>query len=292
MRAILAPLRAYAPRLPAFRPDWADARWYQLGGQAAILAIGLALREFEISGVQIAAIALAAMATQWVGSTLNAVRFEWKSAAITTLSLSLLLRSDSVWPLMLAATIAIGSKFLFRLRGRHVFNPANIAIVTMLLFFSDSAWTTHSAWAHTFWFALFIAAAGAFICRKASRFDVPLVFLAATAALLFGRALYLGDPLGIPLLRLQNGELILFAFFMLTDPRTTPDRLSTRIAFTIAAAGLAYILQYHFFITDGLFFAAFALAFVRPLIDLVRPRNASGPGYQWGARERHPAPAE
>ena len=172
MRARLAPLDGlklgglllFAQR--PFRPDWNDARWYQLGGQAAILAAGLLLREFEISGVQIAAILTAAMATQWAGSILNAVRFEWKSAAITTLSLSLLLRSDEVWPLMLAAVIAIGSKFLFRLRGRHLFNPANIAIVTMLVFFSDKAWTTHSAWADTFWFALFIAAAGAFICRS------------------------------------------------------------------------------------------------------------------------------
>ena len=281
-------MRAIAAPLGRFRPDLADARWYQLGGQAAILALGLSVREFEISGAQIAAIAAAAMATQWAGSALNAVRFEWKSAAITTLSLSLLLRSDAYWPLMLAAVIAIGSKFVFRLGGRHVFNPANIAIVSMLTFFGDRAWTTHGAWADMFWFALFIAAAGAVICRKASRLDVPLVFLGATAALLFGRALYLGDPLGIPLLRLHNGELILFAFFMLTDPRTTPDRLATRIGFTVAAAVLAYILQYHYFVTDGLFYAAFALAFVRPLMDLAAP----GRRFEWGAGRVRPAPAE
>jgi Na+-transporting NADH:ubiquinone oxidoreductase subunit NqrB len=289
MRATLAPLRArrfFRPKFAA--PDWTDARWYQLGGQAAILSIGLILREFEISLLQVAAIAVAALATQWAGSLLNAVRFEWKSAAITTLSLSLLLRSDALWPLMLAAVIAIGSKFLFRLRGRHLFNPANIAIVAMLTFFGESAWTTHGAWADAFWFALFIAAAGAFICRKAARIDVPIVFLGATAALLFGRALYLGDPMGIPLLRLQNGELILFAFFMLTDPKTTPDRLETRVAFTLAAAVLAYVLQYHYFITDGLFYAAFGLAFVRPLMELVRP----GAAYQWGARGPNPAAAE
>lgn len=287
MRAVFAPLRALGRRrAAAFHPGLKDARWYQLGGQACILAVGLVLREFEISPLQIVAIAAAAMATQWAGSLLNAVRFEWKSAAITTLSLSLLLRSDALWPLMLAAAIAIGSKFLFRLRGRHIFNPANIAIVTMLVFFDDRVWTTHGAWADMFWFALFIAAAGGFICRKAARLDVPLVFLSATATLLFGRALYLGDPLGIPLLRLQNGELILFAFFMLTDPKTTPDRLWTRIAFTLAAAVLAYVLQYHFFITDGLFFAAFALAFIRPLMEAIGPVKLR----PW--RAATPAPAE
>ena len=266
------------------RPDLADARWFQLAGQASILAIGLGFRAFDIAALQIAGIFAAALATQAIFSTLFAVRFEWKSAAITSLSLSLLLRADSVWPLMLAAVIAIGSKFLIRWRGRHLFNPANIAIVSMLVF-TDFAWTSTSQWGSALWFALFIAAAGTWICRRATRIDVPIVFLGTYAALLFGRALYLGDPLAIPLLRLQNGELILFAFFMLTDPRTTSEDLRVRMALIAATAVSGYILQFHYFLSDGLFYAAFAMASARPLAELLRPAAA----FQWGAARPRPA---
>ena len=43
-------------------------------------------------------------------------------------------------------------------------------------------------------------------------------------ALVFGRSLWLGEPMSIPLHRLQNGALLLFTFFMISDPRTTPIR--------------------------------------------------------------------
>lgn len=268
IRTRLSAVLARKPRVSAAQT--ADARWFQLAGQASILSIGLTLRAFDIDAAQIAGVFLAALSTQWILSVVFAARFEWKSAAITALSICLLLRADGVLPLAAAAASAIGSKFLIRWRGRHLFNPANFAIVGMLSV-TDLAWTSTSQWGSTLWFALFIAAAGTFITRKATRFDVPIVFLATYAALLFARAVYLGDPLSIPLLRLQNGELVLFAFFMLTDPRTTPDRLPVRAAFIAATALLGYILQFNYFVSDGLFYAAFALACVRPLFEILHP---------------------
>ncbi|MEQ8937000.1 MAG: RnfABCDGE type electron transport complex subunit D, partial [Amphiplicatus sp.] len=209
--------------------------------------------------------------------TLNAMRFDWRSPLITTLSLSLLLRSDAVLPLMLAATIAIGSKFAIRLYGKHIFNPANAGIVAMLLF-TDAAWTTTGQWGTALWFAIFIAIAGSFVTWRASRLDVPLIFLGAYAALVFGRAFYLGDPLSIPLLRLENGALILFAFFMISDPKTTPDGAIGRAAFATGAATLAFVLQFNFFIADGLFYALFVLTLIRPLLDWLNPASR----YEWG----------
>ncbi|MEE2692016.1 MAG: RnfABCDGE type electron transport complex subunit D [Pseudomonadota bacterium] len=258
-------------------PQLRDARYFQIAGQAAILAIGIFFREFEITLAQIGAVLVTCFAVQWLGSTLNAMRFDWKSPLITTLSLSLLLRADGVWPLMLAAMIAIGSKFALRLYGKHIFNPANAGIVAMLLF-SGAAWTTTGQWGTALWFAIFIAVAGSIVTWRASRLDIPVIFLATYAALLLGRAIYLGDPLSIPLLRLENGALILFAFFMISDPKTTPDGAAGRLVFAAAAAALAYVLQVHFFIADGLFYALFALTLVRPLIDRLNPANR----YEWG----------
>ena len=49
----------------------------------------------------------------------------FRSPLITGLGLSLLLRTDAVWVPPLAATIAIGAKYLVRVRGKHVFNPGD-----------------------------------------------------------------------------------------------------------------------------------------------------------------------
>lgn len=272
-------------RLLQLFPTLRDARYFQSFGQISILTIGIVVLGFQITLIQIAAMLATCLVAQWLGSTLNAVRFDWRGAVITTASLSLLLRSDAVWPLMLAAAIGIGSKFALRLNNKHIFNPANAGIVAMILL-SDAAWTAPGEWGSTLWFASIIAAAGSIVTWRANRFDVPLIFLGTFATLLFGRALYLGDPLSIPLLRLMNGELILFAFFMISDPKTTPDGPIWRALFSAAAALIAYILTFHFYITDGLFYSLAIICLVRPLIELFD----LAPRYQWSDRAR-PLPA-
>lgn len=254
-----------------------DARHFQIAGQALILAVGFLARDFNVTGAQIGAALATAMVVQWLGSTMHAVRFDWRSPLISTLSLALLLRSNDLWPFAFAAAVAIGSKFALRSGGAHVFNPANAGIVAALLF-SDDVWTSVGEWGTAPWFALLIAALGAIVTWRASRLDTPIVFLGVYSALLFARAIYLGDPFSIPAMRLMSGELILFAFFMISDPRTTPDALPPRVVFIAATAALAYTLQFHFFIDDGLFFAPALIAAMRALTGLGGARQH----YEWG----------
>ena len=70
------------------------------------------------------------------------------SPLITSLSLTLLLRADTVLLAACAAAIAISSKFLIRYRGMHVFNPANVAIVLMMLA-SEHVWVSSGQWGST-----------------------------------------------------------------------------------------------------------------------------------------------
>ena len=280
-----------------------DPRHFQIGFLFLFLVFGVSARAFEISLTHFAAIIGVACAAQWLGSLLIAARPDFRSAIITSLSLTLLLRADSAWPLMCAAAIAVGSKFAIRFDDKHIFNPANIGIVAIMLA-TDAAWTTPGQWGTAIWLALLLAGMGMVVTYRAARFDVPLIFLATFAALLFGRALWLGDPLSIPLLRLQSGALILFAFFMISDPKTTPDAPFARAVFSIAVAGLAYMLIFHYHISDGIFYALAAITLIRPVIEHFNP----APHYQWGdpvdrskllAKLRHPkqtppspAPAE
>ncbi|MEK7265771.1 MAG: RnfABCDGE type electron transport complex subunit D [Pseudomonadota bacterium] len=234
-------------------------------------------RAFDIAPLDFLAIVATALSTQWAMSTVFAIRFEAKSALITALSLTLLLRANEVWPLILAAFIAIAAKFLIRARGKHVFNPANIGIVAVTLL-SGAAWTTPGQWGTAVWLAAVIAGAGFFVAYRASRLDVPLIFLGVFAAMIFARAVWLGDPLSIPMHRLQNGALILFAFFMISDPKTTPDSALLRALFAAGTAALSYIFIYHFYRADGVFYALALACLVRPLIELTDHARR----YQWG----------
>lgn len=259
-----------------------DPRHYQLATLSALLAFGVTTRAFEIAPIQIAAIFTAALMVQLLGSFMTATRFDPRSAMITSLSLSLLLRADTLAPLMIAAAIGVGSKFMFRLYGKHVFNPANAGIVALLLLsqtiMPGAAWTPSGQWGSAIWLAAMLAGAGLFVTYRAARLDVPLIFLGGFAAMIVARALWLGDPLAIPLLRLQNGALVLFAFFMISDPKTTPDGAIARAVFAAGAALIAYILTYHFFIADGMFYALAAMCIARPVIEAFDP----APHYRWG----------
>jgi Na+-translocating ferredoxin:NAD+ oxidoreductase RnfD subunit len=61
------------------------------------------------------------------------------------------------------------------------------------------------------------------VIHRAMRSDVSYAFILTFAAILFARALWLGDPWTIPLKQLQSRALLLFTFFMISDPKTTPD---------------------------------------------------------------------
>jgi len=252
-----------------------DARWFQIAGQGVILAVGLVAFDFSLAPIQIGAAIGAALGAQAIGSMLVASRFDWKSATLTGLSLCLLLRANDLWPFVAAAVIGVGSKFALRRNGSHVFNPANIGIVAMLA--GGAAWTSTGEWGSAPWFALLIAALGALTCWRASRLDAGLIYFGVYAALVIARALYLGDPLAIPALRLSHGALVLFAFFMISDPRTTPENPRERAAFIALAAAIAYVLQFHFFYSDGIFIAPFLLALSRFIA--LRPGARV---YRWG----------
>lgn len=268
--------------LASFGAARTDPRWFQIAALSSLLAFGIILRAFDIPLTAIVVIVATAAWTQWAMSTVFAIEFEAKSAFISSLSLTLLLRADALWPLMLAAFIAIASKFLIRAWGKHVFNPANIGIVAATLF-TDAAWTTPGQWGTAVWLAAIIAGAGAFVAYRSLRLDVPLVFLGAFAALVIARALWLGDPLSIPLHTLQSGALVLFAFFMISDPKTTPDGSKPRALFAAGTALLAYVLIYHFYQSDGLFYALALACLVRPAIEIFDSTRR----YQWSDRP-HP----
>lgn len=254
-----------------------DPRVYQIAVLSSLVTFGVTVLDFGIRWPNAVAIVVTAMLVQLIGGRFAGLpRFDPKSPMITALSLTLLLRTDSLLFASLAAAIAIGSKFLVRISGKHVFNPANVAIVSTMLL-TDRAWISTGQWGNAAIGAFALACLGFVVLTRARRAETTIAFLGFYALLLLARTLWLGDPLSIALHHLQNGALLIFAFFMISDPKTTPDSALGRVLFAGVVAAVAFSIQFVFYQPNGPIYALIMSAPLVPLIDYLR----QGRKYQW-----------
>jgi Na+-transporting NADH:ubiquinone oxidoreductase subunit NqrB len=252
------------------RVDWRDPRCWQIASLTVLLAYGIAVLDFDQAVSTVLVTITAGLATQALFTWWQRLScFDPLSPLITALSLSILLRTSAPLLMALAATFAMATKFLVRVDGKHVFNPSNIAIVALLA--TGEAWISPAQWGSQAWGVFLMACVAGLVLSRARRADIALAFLGSYAALLLARALYLGDPWAIPLKQLQSGALLLFAFFMISDPKATPDRRVTRIVFAVAVAIAGFVLQLGLYKPDGLMIALAALSPLVPLLDRWRP---------------------
>ena len=254
-----------------------DPRLYQIGALTLLLLYGIFALNFDITLLRAALLVATAIGTQALFARMNGVAFDPRSAAISGLSLSLLLRSESMILLLAGAVIAVASKFVVRIHGKHVFNPTNIAIVVLMLA-SKHVWVSPGQWGNVAFFGFLIACIGGLVVNRAARSDVTYAFIVAWSALVIGRSLWVGEPLTIPIHRLENGALLLFTFFMISDPKTTPDSRAGRILFAALVAFGGWYVNYRLFRTNGILWSLAAAALVVPLIDVLLPAAR----YQWG----------
>ncbi len=256
----------------------ADPRNFQIAALASLAFYGTATLQLDLQLPQLAATFVTALGVEAVARWLRGERFDPRSPMVTALSLTLLLRTSEPGWAALAAALAIGSKFLIRARGGHVFNPANFAIVAALLL-GEFAWVSSGQWGHSVLLALALVGAGQFVIHRATRSDMSWFFLTAWAGLLFSRAAWLGDPWTIPWHQLQNGALLVFAFFMISDPRTTPRSRAGRAVHAAAVAGVGFGWQFLAYEPNGLLYALFLGAPLVPLLDRWLP----GPIFHWSS---------
>jgi Na+-transporting NADH:ubiquinone oxidoreductase subunit NqrB len=267
--------RIFATRRAAWLPT--DPRYYQIAVLFSLLIYGVGWLNFDVGARAIAILLGTVLTTQFLCVRfLSTSAFDPLSPLISGLSLCLLLRANSAALLIVTATITIASKFLLKWNGKHVFNPTNFGIVAMIAVSGD-IWVSPAQWGSKLHFAFLMACLGGMVIHRAMRSDVSLAFIFAYAAILFGRALWLGDPSTIPLKQLQSGALLLFTFFMISDPKTTPDSRPGRILFALlVAAGAAYV-QFALYRTNGLLWSLALCSMLTPFIDDFSP----GTKYQW-----------
>src|ERR1700712_4854999 len=248
-----------------------DARYFQIAALGSLLAVNFAWIDFGARPLPSAIAICAALVTQLICSRAAGLpKLDLRSPLITGLSLSLLVRADALWLYAAAAAIAIGSKFVLRVDGKHIWNPAGLAIVVLLLT-ANGVWISPGQWGTEVWFAALAGFLAILVLGAARRADIAIFFFASHAGLLLARAWWLGDPLAIPLHQLQSGSLLIFTFFMISDPRTSPDSALGRLLFAFAIAVLAHYMTFFMQMRPALYFALIALSPATLLIDKLFP---------------------
>ena len=263
-----------------------DARDYQILFLSLFLALGIWARDWtlhpEMIGVAIATCSLTQLIGTWAagywpelfgrGQPTNHTPppFNWRSPLITALALSLLLRTDHYTTMTVASFLAIASKFVFHINDKHCFNPANFGIVATLLL-SQDAWVSPGQWGEDLWYAFIFFGAGGLVLKRVGRWDTTVAFLGSYACLEALRNLWLGWTWDVWAHRLMSGSLLLFALFMITDPRSIPNSRPGRLIWAVAIALLSFILRNQFFFTTAVFWALFALAPLTILLDRCLP---------------------
>lgn len=256
-----------------------DARWFQICFLASFLLIGALARDFALTPLQVALTFASALgvqaAWQW-GLKLPTRRGfgGYLSAVVSSFGICILVRSENAWVHPLLAALAMSSKYLLRAgptaSKSHIFNPANLAAYAAWAWL-PGAWLSPGQWGASSLAALWFLALGGLVTQRISRWDVSLTFLGTWAALLAGRLLWLGyawDPgFGMWAQQLGSGAVLLFAFFMISDPMTTPQRRAARIAYAALVALAAFVWQYLLFKPHGLIVVLFWTSLAVPLVN-------------------------
>ena len=208
------------------------------------------------------------------------------SAHITGLAVSMLLyANERLAPLAFAAAVAIGSKYIFRAPAgkatRHFFNPSNLGITATLLCFpwvgiaAPYMFTENLSGAGDWIVPALIVVSGSFLNTVFTR-RVPLIlaWLGGFALQAVLRASIFGTPLAVELLPMTGVAFILFTFYMVTDPATTPGSARGQVCFGAAvAAAYGLLLAAHVVFT--LFFALSIVCAGRGLALAVKARAAA-----------------
>lgn len=245
-----------------------DPRNYQIMVLVSMLIYGLVWLKFNLNILWLALILSVALLSQFAASKIwksKSPRFEWRSALISGLSLCILMRCDSL-PISLALiSLAIFSKFIFRWGGKHIFNPTNLALAVGILL--SVVTINPGQWANGPALAFFVLCMGIFVSNKACRTDVSFAFLGTYTLIIFANAILNDRSLEEPLMRLQTASLLIFTFFMISDPRSTPDAKVGRIIFGVSTAVFGAYLQLAHGLKPGLVLSLALMSMTTPLVD-------------------------
>jgi Na+-translocating ferredoxin:NAD+ oxidoreductase RnfD subunit len=143
------------------------------------------------------------------------------SAYISGISVGILVRSPAYWPYALCSAISIMSKYVLRIKGRHIWNPSNFGISVMLFLVPETVATLSIQWGNYLLPMVVIWILGSVIIWRLRRFHITGIYVASFIVFAFLRSWMTGSPWQAEIAPITGPMYQLFIFFMITDPKTT-----------------------------------------------------------------------
>lgn len=200
------------------------------------------------------------------------------SAYVSGISAGILVRSPFFWPFALCAAISIASKYVFRYKGRHIWNPTNFGIVLLIIIASDSMAVLSIQWGSNMWAMLVIWLVGLATLWKIKRFHITFVYMAAFLVFGYIRSLYTGHTWVTEIAPMTGPMYQLFVLFMMTDPKTTVSTRNGRMLVAFLIAALEMVLRLNEFVYAP-FYALFIIGPVALIAeDLLNERKTKKTG--------------
>lgn len=221
-----------------------------------IINLGILVFGLHLDYTKLAVIFLTCILTDMIFIRVGQGIWRWPYSGINSgFGISFFLRTEILFLYVLAGFLAIASKHLFRVQGRHFLNPSNFGVVVILVFFPILSWTNPIQWSRVYTnietqFALIglIFILGCIIVYWVNRVLKKNLFWIIFPFLLIHMTAYF--------LLANNGSLLtfltwytpsffIFVFFMLTDPQIIPNNRFTLALWAMCIGILPYILQYY-----------------------------------------------
>jgi hypothetical protein len=263
-------VRIFGRTYPFVAPSIRDPRLHLAAVIISIHVLGQIALGFRVSVPQIlvAILVCALIEVGWTLYTTNTL--VWPASAMLTGSgVALILRlsdmqSDDHWSwrgwyvFALVAGLSLLTKYVIRYRGTHIFNPSNVGLVVAFLLLGstrieplDFWWAPFDGWMMVAY--LIILVGGLLITARLHLLGMSAAFwltlavgigiLAASGHCMTARWSF--EPVcGTHFwwVIVLSPEILIFLFFMITDPKTTPAGRVARIAFGVAVAMVCTLL--------------------------------------------------
>ena len=202
------------------------------------------------------------------------------SAYTTGISVGILVRSPMLWPFAFCSALSILSKYVLRVKGRHLWNPSNFGLCVLFFpaayGFLDVA-PLNTQWGNNMWPMLVIWIIGLYTIWKVKRFHITATYIVAFVAFSFVRSLITGDAFWAEVAPLTGPMYQLFALFMITDPKTTVSSKRGEMGVTVLIAIVEFFLRLGEFVAAP-FYALFLVGPAAMLVDIYRtPEEESVP---------------
>ena len=194
------------------------------------------------------------------------------SAYISGISVGMLVRSPAVWPYALCSAISITSKYVLRVNGRHIWNPSNFGIVSMLVLAPDAVASLSVQWGNMLLPMVVVWCFGSVIIHALGRFHITLTYVVSFVAFAVIRSMVTGHPFLSEVAPITGPMYQLFIFFMITDPKTTVRsfRGQCLVAFLVAAVEAVFRLME---LVHAPYYALFLVGPVALLVEMALDRT-------------------